>query len=84
MDDLREDGVLEFYGLAWKRPDGSCPAQTVLESLGLEVVVELPGFWTADSEAEGYDCLVCGNPCVCFAAVMCTGTAPTFNFSETG
>lgn len=84
MDSLRNSGIGDFYGLAWKRPDGSCPTKSMLASLGLEALAELPGFWEAESEAKGYTCPICGNPCECAAVVMCTtvpaqGRAPSTN-----
>lgn len=69
---LRASGVENLYGFAWKRPDGSCPSRGLLESLGLEAAAEIPNFWKSESEVKGYDCPVCGNPCVCSAIVMCT------------
>lgn len=52
---------------AWRHPDGRVPAERLALRLGFRPLAIVPDYWFADSQARGYQCPVCGNPCHCAA-----------------
>lgn len=51
----------------WKEDNQAIPH--FLEAAGYEQKTIVDDYWTSDSIANGYDCVLCGNPCHCSAAI---------------
>jgi GNAT superfamily N-acetyltransferase len=61
---------------AWQHPDGSVPADRLARRLGFQPLTDVPDYWLADSQARGYQCPVCGNPCHCAATLYLLSDVP--------
>jgi ribosomal protein S18 acetylase RimI-like enzyme len=61
---LRADGYATNLLFAWASGSGST-ADGIAKRLGFECLGTLEEYWREDSVERGYNCPVCGNPCLC-------------------
>jgi ribosomal protein S18 acetylase RimI-like enzyme len=64
----RQNQINDCYCLAWKR-NNKVAMHNIHINAGFTITSEIRNYWKIDSEAKGYDCPACGNPCLCSAVL---------------
>jgi GNAT superfamily N-acetyltransferase len=62
-------GTTAALSFGWKSSRG-CHIDGVMTTTGFDRILEVPNFWTADSQAKDYFCPECGSVCECAAVVF--------------
>lgn len=64
----KQHQINDCYCLAWKR-NNKVAMHNIHIKAGFTIASEVSNYWKTDSEAKGYNCPECGNPCLCSAVI---------------